>query len=451
MVKKLGIFIFFWLMTTPLFSQNLISYVTLNTKEAYIGQPVKLTVSVYSSTWFTSGIDVGNIQIDGALTVFFRSVSNSRDFNGQRHAGVDFYYNVFPTQEGEITIPSLSIIVESPKPGDYKGIKRALTTKPKMLAVKSIPYGYDPSKWLVATSLNVTEKWSTTLSEIKVGDVVQRTIRRSTGGTLSEFIPATNWDSIIGISLYPKRAQVKTNKSKTAVSSSRSETVNYLFEKEGEIILPSIQYMYWNSRTKKFYKKQIDSMVISVKPNADLAMLASIKKSLQKEKAEEIQAEEKPFLILGLAPKTFFQYLIIGLAVLFLLFKIVKRVISFTKIKYNNYLNSETYAFTKVKKAIIKNDYYSFLELMPSWLNRLQSGNNSLQEIVQVSGSKQLEDVLKHIDEITFSSQKTAESKSFILMLVEIKKMRKNYFEQQKKKKKSTSKNNKWLNPTTIG
>ncbi len=216
MVKKLGILIFFWLMTIPLFSQNLISYVTLNTKEAYIGQPVKLTVSVYSSTWFTSGIDVGNIQIDGALTVFFRSVSNSRDFNGQRHAGVDFYYNVFPTQEGEITIPSLSISIQSPKPGDYKGRKRTLTTKPKMFTVKSIPYGYDPNNWLVATSLNVTEKWSATLSEIKVGDVVQRTIRRSAGGTLSEFVPATQWDSINGISIYPKRAQLNTNKSKTA-------------------------------------------------------------------------------------------------------------------------------------------------------------------------------------------------------------------------------------------
>ncbi len=448
MVKKLGILIFFWLMTLSVFSQNLISYVSLNNKEAYIGQPVRLTVSVYSSTWFTSGIDVGNIQIDGALTVFFRSVSNSKDFNGQKHAGVTFYYNVFPTQEGEITIPSLSINVESPKPGDYKGIKRTITTKPKMFTVKSIPYGYDPNNWLVATSLNVTEKWSTTLSNIKVGDVVQRTINRSAGGTLSEFIPVTNWDSISGISIYPKRAQVKTNKSKTGVSSRRSETVNYLFEKEGEIVIPTIQYMYWNSWNKKFYKKQIDSMVISVKPNADLAMLASIKKSLQKEKAEEIQAEEKPFLILGLTPKTFFQYLIIGLVVLFLLFKIVKRAFSFIKIKYNNYLKSETYAFTKVKKAIIKNNYPLFLELIPSWLNRLQSGNSSLQDMVREHGSKPLEDVLKQIDEMTFSFQKIAEVHSYQLLLKELKRMRKNYFKQHTAKRELTTKNDKWLNPT---
>jgi hypothetical protein len=448
MVKKLGILIFFWLMTASLFGQNLISYVTLNSKEAYIGQPVKLTVSVYSSTWFTSGIDIGNIQIDGAITVFFRSLSNSQDFNGKRHAGVNFYYDIFPTQEGEITIPSLSIIVESPKPGGYKGLKRTITTKPKTLNVKSIPYGYDPNNWLVATSLNVNQKWSSSLTEIKVGDVVQRTIRRSAGGTLSEFIPATNWDSINGISIYPKRPKLNTIKSKTAVSSNRSETVSYLFEKEGEFILPKVEYMYWNSRTKKFYKKQIDSVLISVKPNADLAMLASIKKSLQKEQVEEIEAEEKPLLIFGLKPKTFLQYLVIGLVILYLLFIILKRIISIAKTNYNRYLKSESYAFIKVKKAVSKNDYRLFLALIPSWLNRLKSGKNSLQDLVRESGSKELENVLKHIDKMTFSSQKVVKKDSYKLLLRELKRMRSNYFKQQTKNRKLTIKNGKWLNPT---
>jgi len=90
----------FGLMTFSVFGQNLITYITLNKNEAYVGQPVELKVNVYTSTWFTIGIDVGNIKIDGALTVYFRSVSNSQDFDGKTHAGVSFYYNVFPTLQG---------------------------------------------------------------------------------------------------------------------------------------------------------------------------------------------------------------------------------------------------------------------------------------------------------------------------------------------------------------
>lgn len=222
MVKKLIIITGFLLLPFASISQNIIAYTTLNTNEAYIGQPVKLTVSVYTSTWFTSGIDLGNIKIDDALTVYFRSVSNSKKFSGKNYAGVSFYYNVFPTKDGQITIPSLSINIESPKPGDYKGIKRTVKTKAKNFNVTPIPLGYNPNNWLVATYLNVNQKWSIPLNNIKVGDVVQRTINRSAGGTMSEFIPATIYDSISGVSMYPKRAKVNTHKSKTNISSTRS-------------------------------------------------------------------------------------------------------------------------------------------------------------------------------------------------------------------------------------
>src|SRR5690606_34578512 len=103
-----------------------------------------------------------------------------------------------------------------------------------------------------------------------VGDVLQRTIVRSAGGTLSEFIPAQSWDSVPGVSIYPTRPKVETTKTKTYVSAKRTEAVNYLFEKEGEIVLPKIEFVYWNYNTKKSYKKVIDSTVIQVAPNADL-------------------------------------------------------------------------------------------------------------------------------------------------------------------------------------
>ena len=206
--------------------------------------------------------------------------------------------------------------------------------------------------------------------------------------------------------------------------------------------------MYWNSLTKKFYKKQIDSLVISVKPNADLAMLASIKKSLQKEQVEEIEAEEKPFLIFGLKPKSFLQYSIIGLVAFFLLFVILKRIISFSMLKYNSYLKSEAFAFTKVEKALKNNDYRLFLALIPSWSNRLKSGDNSFQNLVRENGSKELETVLKHIDEMTFRTHKAIEKHSYKLLLKELKGMRNNYFKQQTIKRNSTIKNGKWINPT---
>jgi len=429
-------------------SQKLISYVTLNPSNAYIGQPVELKISVFTTTWFTAGIDVGNIQIDGALTVYFRSVSTNRDFGGVRYVGVDFLYNVFPTKEGVITIPSLSIDVESPEEGGYKGIKHIVKTKPKSINVKGVPLGYNPNNWLVATRLNISQKWSTSLKNVKVGDVIQRSIKRTAGGTLSEFIPETQWDSIDGISIYPKRAIVNTHKSKTAISSSRTEMVNYLFEKEGEIIIPSIEYLYWNSYSKKFYHKQIDSVIINVKPNADLAMLASIKKSLQKEQ-EEIVEEKKdsPFLILGLTIKEFAKYLILTIFVVVVIFFVWKKLRRIFIEKRAKRLQSEAYAYGKVTKAISSNNYINFIKQLNSWLQKLSQESMSFSEFTSKYGTDELTVVLNKMNEAYFKKPTQCDAKSFRELKVAMNKSRKNYFIHQKKSK-DINRQSSWLNPT---
>lgn len=449
MVKKLIIITGFLLLPFASFSQNIIAYINLNTNEAYIGQPVRLTISVYTSTWFTAGIDLGNIKIDDALTVSFRSVSNSKTFSGKKYAGVSFYYNVFPTKDGKITIPSLSINIESPKPGDYKGLKRTVKTKPKYLNVLPIPLGYDPNKWLVATYLSVTQKWSMPLNNIKVGDVLQRTINRSAGGTLSEFIPATIYDSISGVSLYPRRAKVNTNKSKTAISSSRSETINYLFEKEGDVILPSMEYIYYNAGNKKFYKKRIDSVFIQVKPNPDLSMLASIKKSLQKDSIETAEIEEKPFLIFGVTPKIFIKYMIIGLATLLVLIYLIKHLVAYIKHKHRSYLQSESFAFNQVKKALKDKDYFAFTGTSHVWLKKLNPEFESLQDLAKYTNSNVLQQALEQVTHSIFNKEKTQDTVFYSKLLHAITETRNSYLKHQSHKTKSVIKSNIWLNPTS--
>lgn len=448
MVKKIYIGLFFWLLSLSLTSQNLISYITVNSDKAYIGQPIQLKVSVYTTTWFTKGVDVGNIQVDGALTVYFRSVSNTKIFGKTKYAGVDFFYNLFPTKEGTIIIPELEIQLVSPKEGDYKGIKHTVRTKIKRITVKGIPLGYDPNEWLVASSLNITEKWAQNLKDVKVGDVVQRTIIRSAGGTLSEFIPASQWDSVKGLSIYPKRAKLQTNKSKTGVSSQRAETVNYLFEKEGEITLPTIKYLYWNLINKKFYIKQIDSITIKVMPNADLAMLASLKKSLQKEIKADVKEENKKFLIFGMSPLDFIKYIIFALIALLIIFQLSKVLFNLYKKILSKYLISEVFIFKQVKKSILQKDFYAFIKTSKIWLRKLEILNSSMTLFIKVYGTKNLNKVYLELNEMYFKEDSKNKNYNFEHLLKELEDSRKNYLTQQKLKIRNSKKNKVWLNPT---
>jgi hypothetical protein len=119
--------------------QRIWSNVTLNRTSAYVGQPVQVTIEVYTSTWFTTGIDPGNIQVEGAFTIYFRPVSTSIQVEGKTYAGVKLLYHVFPHRSGDLMFPSLNLTVHSPPEGQFKGVERAMSTNEKPIRVKPIP------------------------------------------------------------------------------------------------------------------------------------------------------------------------------------------------------------------------------------------------------------------------------------------------------------------------
>src|SRR6056300_1487870 len=88
-------------------SQVVFSEVTVNKSSVYVGEPIELNIGIYTSTWFTKGVDIGNIKVNGAYSVNFRSLSTSRKIKGKNYAGVQFIYNVFPFENQDIVIPSL--------------------------------------------------------------------------------------------------------------------------------------------------------------------------------------------------------------------------------------------------------------------------------------------------------------------------------------------------------
>jgi hypothetical protein len=305
--------------------------------------------------------------------------------------------------------------------------------------------GYDLNNWLVSSSLNITEHWNTSLKNVKVGDVLQRTITRSAAGTLSEFIPEIHWDSVPGVSIYKTRPITHTNKSKTAVSARRSDTANYLFEKEGEVVLPKIEFIYWNFYNKKFYKKTIDSLVIQVAPNADLEMLASIKKQLEADTVEPEEAEDKPFLIFGMTPKRFLLLVILGFVSVYILFKLMKWAFKFTKTSYKNYIQSEKYLFSKVVSALKHKNAHDFLERLTMWMLLLDLPDHSFDWFVKIYGTESLKkeygELLTHFFQAEEKSLNNASQ-----LIIALKASRKKYFVQQTKNK-AVSSDVTWLNP----
>ena len=390
---KYGMVFILLLLVQHSFAQgHLFSRIKTSSTSVYVGEPVEVKVSVFTSTWFTKGVNPGNIKVNGAFTVYFRSVNSTERINGKTYAGVEMIFNVFPYEVNTLEFPSLEINVESPDEGTSTGVARIIKTESRKISVKPVPQNIDRENWIVASNVSVTQNWNGNLKQVKVGDVLERSISREIQGTIAELIPPISWDTIPGVSNYPVRAEVRNNNSKTAISASRTDGVKYLFEKEGQVIIPEIIVNWWNPQAKRMQKRTLQETVINVLPNPDLGMLESIRDSMQiiSATANETMEEESPFTFLGMNWK---QLAVVVLALTFLIYILVKVILKLMKkiaIDKKNYRNSELFYFREFEKAIRKENASLSLNALYRWIDQLNLPEPTVKYIIDNYGTSEM-------------------------------------------------------------
>ena len=405
---------YIWVLILLLCSQSgnaqghLFSEVKLSHNNVYVGQPVEVSVSVYTSTWFTKGVDPGNIKVNDAFTVYFRSVSSTKQKKGKTYAGVQMIFHVFPYDDKNIEFPSLNINVETPDDNDFKGKQRVIKTKARNIKVKPVPSGYDKTVWLVTSGMTVKDNWKGDRTKVKVGDVLERRISREVSGTVSELIPPINWDTISGVSLYPARSEVSNHKTKTAISASRTDAIRYLFEKEGEIIIPEKILSWWNPYRNKWYKRTLKEFTIQVLPNPDLGILKSVHDSLAVLESSENEStdEESVFRIFGLSIKQFVFGLISILLLIYLLIKGSVFLRGSIKKQREQYRNSELYYFNQFKKELKKKDSDRIVRALYRWIDQMKLKEPSLRYFIKTYGNKELIEEIKWFEQQINSNKK---------------------------------------------
>ena len=429
------------------FSQgHLFTDVILSQGSVYVGQPVEVTVLVYTSTWFTRGIDPGNIKVNGAFTVYFRSVSSSKQIKGKTYAGVEMIFHVFPYDDEDILFPSLEINVETPDEGDHKGVRRVVKTNERVIHVKPVPPGTSQSEWLVASGMTVQDSWSGDKSRVKVGDVLERTISREVAGTVSELIPPIKWDSLSGVSLYPARSEVNNHKSRTAISATRRDGIRYLFEKEGEITIPEKVLTWWNPVQGKLYKRTLPGITIEVLPNPDLGMLESVRDSLAVQTAGEgeIPADQSAITLWGVPIKWFIAGLMASLVTLLLLVFGIKRLRGIIKKHREQYRNSELFYFRHFKKVSKQQNPLKSLEALYHWIDQLDLKEPTLQHFTSTFGSESLASEIERLEQHLNSDNTIA----FSFDLKAWSEARKNCLSGTQKTGDEVSDRAMWINPT---
>ncbi len=345
--------------------------VELNRSTVFVQQPFHVTITVYTTTWFTAPPVFGNLQIPNAFIVpFDQTQPGMFTIGGKQYPGVQFYYIVFPYSTGNYTVPPIEVTVQSPPEGSSTAQQQILKTDPKSFTVNDIPASLKKmGAWFVARDVTMHEQWSPALDAPKVGDVVRRTLTIDAQGTLPQFIPnLSEQENVDWASTYPQEPVLTDTRAGGDANGRSVQTITYLLEKAGDFTLPGITLSYWNPYTARTETHTIDARKVHVADNPNLGILTTLKDSLNATVSPSAAAaahEKKAFTILGMSWYAFTGIALASAGIGWLLIRFAIRLQQAHRIRRQNYLRSERHLFDLFRKS--NGNAYAFLHTLYAW------------------------------------------------------------------------------------
>jgi hypothetical protein len=249
-LKRVLITLFAALMTLTATAQSPIVQAHLEpSHDILVGQPVRMVVTVYVPNYFTGSPDFPEFEIENAIVVLpqDRPQNSNKQIGPVRYAGITETYVIYPQQAGDFHLPREQLTVPYALAPPKNTI--ANVPLPTLVFHADVPAAArDLDYFLPTTALTMQQKWSSPMKNLRVGDLIERTVTVTATKMQSMLIPPLPLDAPNGIRVYPEEPIVHDQKTDRGdfVYGRRTQTAKYFIQKEGDYTLPPIELKWWN-------------------------------------------------------------------------------------------------------------------------------------------------------------------------------------------------------------
>jgi hypothetical protein len=248
---------------------------TLDREAVLVGQRAVLRVKVLTRTWYLEAPAFPEtLTIENAIVLRPDSFAvNSTERNGREtFAAQTRSYAVFPVSPGTLEIPPIDVVLIVARDDASRSDPITLTTPALRLRV-SIPEAARGLGLVVATpDLDVEQAWEGDRQGLRVGDALRRSITQRVTDSVAMVLPRPSFVAPQGTSAYPDRPEIDTRSERGALSGTRTDAVTYVFETDGEVVLPDIEILWWNLDGQRLEREVLTGTTITVAANPDLAV-----------------------------------------------------------------------------------------------------------------------------------------------------------------------------------
>ena len=256
---------------------------SLDQPSVYVQAQAILTLRIYHSVSLYDDSSLTPLQSpDARIEALGDSRTYETDINGLRHGVIEMRYAIYPQHSGELTIPaqvfSATLVDaqpaqeadgQAPKSGKMMRVASAEI----MLNVKAKPASYPTdAAWLPARSISLSENWNPDPEHAQVGDSLTRSLTLKVEGLASSQLPPLPATDVNGLRRYPDQAVLGNENTERGLVGSREEREALVPTRSGEIELPAVDVIWWNTFEDHLEHTSLPAQTLQVANNPSLVV-----------------------------------------------------------------------------------------------------------------------------------------------------------------------------------
>ena len=261
--------------TQPIYTET-----TVDTNTPYVGQQVILTHRLYTSVQLRD-FALSELTIDKAELHRLGDTQYQKVINGRNYLVLEVKYAIFPQAKGTLIIPSLRFAAYEVNNRSQFGVfnnrgnQIIRDTESKVLEVNALPSQASIDGWMPSTSVTMEQRWSGDIDSVTVGEPVTRTITiRAEGLSAAQITPLQEpqGDNYRG---YPDQPQLDEIVTANGLAATRIESLALVPNKPGEIVLPAVQLVWWDTNSDQPRIASLSPITLQVSPSSNIDATAN--------------------------------------------------------------------------------------------------------------------------------------------------------------------------------
>lgn len=240
--------------------------VALKPLDGFINQAYRLTIDLYTSTWFAEAPAFPEITIEDVIVYQQKGFKTNlnRKVRGETWSGQRQEYFLFPQKPGAFEVPALEVTTRV----GQQGTPVSLMTEALVFKADYVPGVAEMI--IVADDLSLKERW--TSEDLRAGDALERRIEMTADGTLGMLIPPLRPGPLKGVQIQQGQPRVNEKTQRGEMQAERLEHWIYHFPRAGTYTLPAVELRWWDLGSGQLQMARLEEKTIKVGINPALVV-----------------------------------------------------------------------------------------------------------------------------------------------------------------------------------